>query len=214
MTSVAFSSAIETAYFQSAPATAKRPRGESYPEIVPAVHIPLGVVPRPHIGETRVPVRVPDEVPPLVNALLVRVVVAVVRIEEVPVLADLVLDVDQLDLEIVQLPAMGMLGWIVDVVWVLLEVRGRGHCVCLFVYLLFVICYLFICVSVDGQAGRCFYSLHQTAVFYSTWKLQCWLVTSFLTSASRLETGFCPSGNRLLSEGNRLLLLLAGGKPH
>lgn len=127
--------------------------GELYPEIVPAVHIPLGVVPRPHVGETRVPVRVPDEVPPLVNALLVRVVVAVVRIEEVPVLADLVLDVDQLDLEGVQLPAMGMLGWIVDVVWVLLEVRGRGHCVCLFVY-------LFTCVSVDGQADWCFYLLY------------------------------------------------------
>lgn len=124
------------------------PQGVSYPEIVPTVHIPLRVVPGPHVSETRVPVRVSDEVPPLVNALLVWVVVAVVRIDEVPVLADVVLEVDQLDLEGVQLPVVGMTGGIVDVVRVVLEVGGRRHCDDLFMYLSVCVC-VCVCVCVN-----------------------------------------------------------------
>lgn len=65
----------------------------TYPKIVPSVHIPLCAVSAPHVGETRITMRVPDEVAPLVDALLVWLVVAVVRIEDVLVLADLVLQV-------------------------------------------------------------------------------------------------------------------------
>lgn len=127
MTSLAFSSATETAYPRSASAISHSPQGASYPEIVPAVHIPLCGVPVLHISETRVPVRVADEVPSLVDALLVRVVVAVVRVDEVLVLADAVFEVDQPDLEGVQFPVV-MPGGIVDVVRVVLKVGGRGHC--------------------------------------------------------------------------------------
>lgn len=80
-----------------------------------------------HVGETAIAVRVPDEIASLVDTLLVRLVVAVVWIEEIFVLADVVLQVHQTHFEIVKLPAVSMLGRVVDVVGVVPEVGGGGH---------------------------------------------------------------------------------------